>query len=70
MDTSTVVSVQALRSNDSVQVQNEKQRGKEKEIRTESDWLRESAARHEQKGETVWALLYRNEAIRLETVTQ
>jgi len=63
MDTSTVVSVQ-------VQNEAEKQRGKEKEIRTESDWLRESAARHEQKGETVWALLYRNEAIRLETVTQ
>jgi hypothetical protein len=38
---------------------------KQKKIRTESDWLRESAARHERKGEPVWALLYRNEALRL-----
>jgi len=30
------------------------------------EWLREAAAMHERKGETVWAILYRNEAIRIE----
>ena len=36
-------------------------------IKTESDWLREAAERHERKGFPVWALLYRNDALRLES---
>jgi hypothetical protein len=30
------------------------------------EWLREAAQRHERNGETAWAILYRNDAIRIE----
>jgi hypothetical protein len=34
----------------------------------QSKWLLEAAKRHESKSEPVWALLYRNEAMRIEAI--
>jgi hypothetical protein len=31
-----------------------------------TEWLREAADRHERRGETAWALLYRSDAARIE----